>query len=176
MRERLPWFKCEPSKLLGALAAMEPYEGYIYTVVILRIYEAGGPIPDDVRKLSRRTGLRINIVANALEKLIATGNLEMKDGKIDCGKTHDRLQDMAAVQSKRIMAGKCSASARWGKSQLDQLPRVTHAKHLNNKRIQVENRYNLLGTAVPGEEGLAMKSEPIEVSAELVALNKKAFG
>lgn len=154
---------------------MEPYEGYIYTVVILRIYETGGPIPDDAAKLSRRTGLRINIVVRALAKLVASGKLEMTSGQIDCDKTRDRLREMEATQNKRIMAGKCSASSRWGKDQLLQPFSSTRAQHMNNKRMHIEKEYNLLGTAVPGEEATEKLRSPLTVSAELVALNKRGL-
>ncbi len=44
--ERLPWFRCMPGRLLGALAGLQPDEGLIYVAVLLRIYETGGPIAD----------------------------------------------------------------------------------------------------------------------------------
>lgn len=73
--DRLPWFKCVPTKLLGALSAMEPHEGYTYVVVLLRIYEIGGPCPDTVEALSRRTGLKKSKVKEALDLLTASGKL-----------------------------------------------------------------------------------------------------
>jgi uncharacterized protein YdaU (DUF1376 family) len=79
MSDRLPWFHCYPAKLLGALGAMSPDEQLVFLIVLLRIYETGGPIDDDDRALARRTGLTPRRVASARERLFALGKLVMTD-------------------------------------------------------------------------------------------------
>jgi hypothetical protein len=148
---------------------MSANEGYIYTVVILRIYETGGPISDTPRALSRRTGMRLDFVNKALGGLVKMGKITIVDGVIDCEKTKERLHEMVMVQRKRIVTGKCSAAIRWGKHQLNQGNGVTGAEHLNNTRIHNKiKKDNKIGTSsVPEEEGLARLREPLEVSASL---------
>lgn len=75
MTERFDWFPCYPEKLLGALSAMQPHEGYVYWIVCLRIYEIGGPCGDSIDALSRRTGYRRKVVEDALTLLLRSGKL-----------------------------------------------------------------------------------------------------
>jgi hypothetical protein len=84
MSERLPWFRCFPSALLGAIAGMQADEGFTYITVLLRIYETGGPVAETTRTLSRRTGLIERKVAASLDSLIAAGKLsKTQDGRLD---------------------------------------------------------------------------------------------
>lgn len=69
------WFPCQPTPLLGALQAMRPHVGYVYCIVLFRIYEEGGPIKDSVDALTRRTGYRKALVVEALDELFRDGRL-----------------------------------------------------------------------------------------------------
>lgn len=77
--KRLSWFKCNPTNLLGALASMRAPEGYVYCIVILRIYESGGACRDSIDSLSTRTRLNKRIVSEALNSLFKAGRL-YRDG------------------------------------------------------------------------------------------------
>jgi hypothetical protein len=89
--DRLPWFRCYPGKLLGALGAMKPDEGYLYTVVLLRIYEVGGPIDDDEDMLARRTGMSKRKIIASLDRLIEKAKLFRTDeGLITWGHCDER--------------------------------------------------------------------------------------
>ena len=110
MSERASWFRCDPSRLLGALAGMEPDSGYIYTVILMRIYEVGGPISDDEAVLSRRTGLSPKRVANSLSWLVKHGKVErLPCGSIDSETTHAELafREKSVIDARN--AGKESA-------------------------------------------------------------------
>lgn len=75
------WFRCYQEKLLGALVGLTAEQGYLYTVIILRIFSCNGPCPDSIAALSRRTGMtrtRVTIAKNAL--LIAGKIFEVKGG------------------------------------------------------------------------------------------------
>jgi hypothetical protein len=120
MKESLPWFKCVPSKLLGALAGMLPDEGYLYTVVLLRIYEVGGPIADSAKVLARRTGMTERRASIALESLCEMGKLTILDGRIDSPTTHEILNDREKCISDAKNAGKESGKKRIEKSKLNQ--------------------------------------------------------
>lgn len=94
MTDRLPWFKCAPEKLLGALSAMTTDEGYIYVHIVLRIYEVGGPISDPVRALARRSGMTERRANAALGLLVESGKVNFtSDGKIDSVTTHETLRE-----------------------------------------------------------------------------------
>lgn len=73
--DRLPWFHCYPSKLLGAMAGMKPDQQLVYVTVLLRIYEVRGPCPDTLDALSRRVGFNKRRVSEALDALYRAGKL-----------------------------------------------------------------------------------------------------
>ena len=120
MSERASWFRCDPSRLLGALAGMEPDSGYIYTVILMRIYEVGGPISDDEVVLSRRTGLSAKRVSAALSWLIGHGKIDRQDGVIDSDTTHDEL----AFREKSVIDARNA-----GKESAKRKQKFRHEKH-----------------------------------------------
>ena len=113
MSARASWFRCDPSRLLGALAGMEPDSGYLYTIILMRIYEVGGPISDDEGVLARRTGYTVKRVTSALSWLVDHGKVDrLEDGSLDSETTHEEL----AFREKSVIdaqnAGKSSAKRR----------------------------------------------------------------
>lgn len=175
-RVRLPWFKCEPTALLGALVEMDASEGYLYTIILLRIYETGGPIQDDRRALSNRSKIRIDLVNRALNSLAEKGKITVENGKIDCEYTKKRLVEREHVQGLRKIAGQISASIRWQKAQVNQPNGSTRAQHMNNTPIHIKKDIIREVSAVPAEDRLSRMSEPLEVSPQLLAINRAKFG
>ncbi|MGU3496371.1 hypothetical protein ACLBXM_20215 [Xanthobacteraceae bacterium A53D] len=113
MKERLPWFRCVPTALLGALAGLSPDEGYVYIVTLLRIYETGAPVKETSRTLSRRSGLPERRVAAALEGLLDAGKLtRLEDGQLDSASTHEEIAWQENVRQSQSAAGKASAAKR----------------------------------------------------------------
>lgn len=114
MKKRLPWFRCHQSELLGALSGLQCDEGYIYVLILLRIYETGGPIDDDPATLSRRNGMPTRRVAKAIEGLAMRGKITLlSDGRIDSTSTHEELSHQR--ESRQLLkseAGKASAEKR----------------------------------------------------------------
>jgi uncharacterized protein YdaU (DUF1376 family) len=115
--ERLPWFPCYPGALLGALSAMEPDEGYVYVVTLLRIYETGGPICDDDITLARRTGLSRKRVAQMIERLRHTGKLiATADGRLDNPVAAAEISKQNALIKSRSETAAENAVKRWKKA------------------------------------------------------------
>lgn len=103
-KDRLPWFKCYPTLLIGALSGMPPDVSNIYTMVLLRTYEVGGPCPDTSDVLSRRTGLTLPRVEKAITWLLDRGKLTRSDAGF--------VNPFAAkLLSERIQASQLLASA-----------------------------------------------------------------
>ena len=120
MTERLPWFPCEQTKLLAALAQMQPSEGYVYCVMLLRIYECGGACPDDIDAIATRTRFNKRVTSEALNRLFKAGRLRR-----DADGIHNPVADrvIASAQSlreKRKEAGKDGAERRWKKTDKNQ--------------------------------------------------------
>lgn len=113
MSDRLPWFRCFPSALLGALAGLDPDEGLTYVTALLRIYETGGPVAETGKTLSRRTGLPERKAAAALERLIEAGKLlRTADGRLDSATTHEEIRWQTERRGDQSAAGKASAAKR----------------------------------------------------------------
>lgn len=113
---KLPWFKCYPEKLLGALSVMDPDEGYLYVILLLRIYETNGGCADSVKVLAHRSNLSIARATKALDALLESGKIE---------KIGDVWANPAAVSEltsrrERIIGAKNSADARWKKDKQKQ--------------------------------------------------------
>lgn len=110
------WFPCEPAALLGALAQMTPSEGYVYVVMLLRIYECGGACPDDIDAVARRTGLNKRVTTLALEKLFKTGRLRRDNDGIHNRKADEVVGQVQSKLKKRSTQGKEAAERRWEKT------------------------------------------------------------
>lgn len=140
MSDRLPWFRCFPSALLGALAGLQADEGFVYTVALMRIYETGGPVIETARTLARRTGMTERRAAKALQELVALGKLTiLPNGQIDAESTHDEIEWQHGMRSHNSAAGKSSAAKRAGKTQRNQRISSTSVEQSSN-HIREENK------------------------------------
>jgi len=111
--DALAWFRCFPTKLLGALHGMGPADALVYVTALLRIYENGGPVPETVRTLTRRTGLRDGQVREALRRLMADGRLTVAtDGLLDSATTHAELAWKGDRRARAKAASEAAAEAR----------------------------------------------------------------
>jgi hypothetical protein len=102
---RLPWFPCYPTKLLGALSGMKPDQGYVYWIVCLRIYEIGGPCPDNLDTLVRRTGYNRRRVSDALDACFRVGKLVREAAGIMNPFAAEILADAITLREERKRAG-----------------------------------------------------------------------
>lgn len=124
--DRLPWFPCYPSKLLGALAGMPPDVGYVYTVVLLRTYEVGGPCPDLAAVLARRTGLTASRVSKAIDWLVEQQKLILTDGGLANPYADKVLADLGARRLSKANAASSGAREKWHSSKRSE--RLTDAR------------------------------------------------
>lgn len=117
---RLDWFPCYPSKLLGALSAMKPSEGYVYWVVCLRIYEVGGPCRDTLEALARRTGFNRRVVSDALDVCFRSGKLIREGDGITNPFAVEVMADSRSLLEKRKTAGRAGGIRSAEKRQVNQ--------------------------------------------------------
>jgi hypothetical protein len=165
---RAPWFRCDPSKLLGAIAGMPPDCGYVYTVIIMRIYETGGPVADDAGVISRRTGMPLKRVELALEWLLTRVKLALTpDHCFDCEKTHSEL----AGRKKRISDAKTAGKHSAEKRLINQSPEPTVVEpSFNYKDIDIirDTNVSLVNAEVVdlSEASKSRKTETLRVFGE----------
>lgn len=174
MSERLTWFPCYPSKLLGALAGMRPDEGYIYWIVCLRIYEVNGPCPDTLDALARRSGMNKRRVTDALDLSFRAGRLVRVEGGIMNPFASEVLADSRALREERKRAGqeggKRSAEKRKEKQQ------ATPSK-ASNLVQQPSTHLQLQDSLFPEGNRAQTKSEakPAKPMTELEIQRKQLF-
>ncbi len=118
--ERLPWFPCEQTKLLAALAQMQPSEGYVYCIMLLRIYECGGACPDDLAAIATRTRFSRRITADALDRLFKAGRLVRESDGIHNPKADGVIAVAQGLREKRKVAGEKGSDVRWKKTEQNQ--------------------------------------------------------
>ena len=137
------WFRCDPSKLIGALSGMAPEHGYVYTMILMRIYEVGGPIDDDEHVLARRTGYAVKKVAEAIQWLVQRDKIQrLENGLLDSRTTHEELAYREKLIKDAQNAGNVS-----GKKRL----KVSFKKGKQNQQIEpttVELTLNSRSTCV----------------------------
>lgn len=184
--ERLPWFPCYPSKLLGALAGMRPDEGYVYWIVCLRIYEVNGPCLDSLDALARRSGMNRRRVSEALDLSFRSGRLVSQDGGIMNPFAEEVLADSKAIHKERVSAGsaggKRAAENRKRKQQTTGSTAIAEPKQTGTHRqlqeqdslFSDENRAPDLIDAKP--ESVAMKDPPLDPEADLYRRGKQILG
>lgn len=110
---RLPWFRCVPTALLGAMAGLDVDENMIYLTALLRIYETGGPVPETAKTLGRRCGMPERRAGAALQRLVAAGKLTIDaDGRVDSDSTHEELEWQQATVERKTAASHVAATVR----------------------------------------------------------------
>jgi len=106
-----PWIKWFPGDFLHGVSELEANEGWVYTIVLNLIYDAGGPWPLSVDRLSRRCRLRPSTVQKALDALYDLGKLTLVDGRLTNGKAEKSIKSRQKVSENSAEA----ANARWDK-------------------------------------------------------------
>lgn len=107
----VPWVKWYAGDFLNGIAELEPNEIAVYAVILNRIYDEGGPIPDDTAKIARRCNMRPTSCQKAVDALVAAGKLRRTDGHLTNRRAENELKSRQEVSDKSSR----SASARWGK-------------------------------------------------------------
>lgn len=118
--DRMPWFACYQSKLLEALSGMKADAKLVYMIMILRIYDCGGPCPDPLESICARVGLNRRRVSDALDFLFKTGKLQREPDGIINPFAAEILAEQTSFRAGRQRAGAAGASRRWQKIQENQ--------------------------------------------------------
>lgn len=143
MSDRLPWFRCFPSALLGALAGLDADEGIVYVTALLRIYETGAPVGETARTLGRRTGLTERKAGAALERLFEAGKLILTaDGKLDSASTHAEIGWQRERRQDQSAAGRASAARRQKQSDVEKNDAFGKTPDQNDRQKGQQNQRN----------------------------------
>lgn len=180
MSERLPWFKCNPSKLLGAMAGLTADENLVYITILLRIYDTGGPIADDAKRLARRCGMTEKRVREALEGLSEAGKISIEGCIIDSETTHETLQEMEQVKKSAKNAGLVSAERKKEKNKQNQSENLTpvdttlSGRSTGDQRSKIEDIEKEKDISESKGEGQKARSAELEFRLQLVDVYRDA--
>lgn len=116
-KQHIPYFRFYPSDFMNGVRGLTAQEVGVYTMILCRIYEDGGPIEMHLKRLSTYCGMREKTFETVMKNLIDLGKIELKNGMISNSRADieitNRLHDLK-INSK---AGKASAEKRKEKQQ-----------------------------------------------------------
>jgi uncharacterized protein YdaU (DUF1376 family) len=106
---RATHFPFYPSDWLGGVAGLTPAQVGVYINMLALIYDAGGPIVLDTRRLARRMCCPVGTFKNIIDDLISVEKLVLIDGHL----TNPRAEiELEKLNQKRVSASE-SAKTRW---------------------------------------------------------------
>jgi uncharacterized protein YdaU (DUF1376 family) len=154
-----------PSDWLAGVAGMTPAQIGVYITVLMLIYDAGGPIFFDKRRLARRMCCPQNTFTTIIEDLIADGKVTLNDGFLSNARAEIELKKLG---QKRLLASE-SAKTRWqekpSKTTVADMP--THSER-NANQSQSHNHSKKLKQKEDLEPGI---SEAVKVWNEMAKAN-----
>jgi hypothetical protein len=155
-------FPCYPTKLLQALGAMPPDAALLYTIIILRQYEVGGPVPDAPDVLARRCGgLKQSRVVQAIEWLTKNGKLIRSESGLEQPRATEWLAALRAEQTNARNLGIEGAKKRWEK---------TEQKQRNGDSPPIDSHYqpqlSLGSREEVGDQGSEEEQEEQEIQSK----------
>lgn len=106
-----PYVPFYPSDWLAGVASLTPAEVGVYINILALIYENDGPVPYDVKRLSRRMGINAGPLKKIVTALIDEGKLVDEHGSLTNLRAEKEIQERL---SKSAIA-KQNAFARWKK-------------------------------------------------------------
>lgn len=162
LNDRIDWFPCYAGNLLGALHGMPPDEGYLYTIVLLRIYENWGPCRDTIDALTRRTGITRRKTEAALASLISSGRLVQTADGITSPKAtavmSEQERHFKRMRERASTAGKKSAEKR----QQNQPAPPTSGSTKPNRKEEKRNTDSLNGSQTPAPKRVPVSDWPVD--------------
>ena len=109
-----PWFKCYPSDFLHGVLELSIEEIGVYTIVLMRMYDEGGPIEDDARRIARRCNLGVAKTKRVLDNLCAGLNPKLQ--RIDGYLSNERVQKEIDFRAKIQKSASENSLKRWEKN------------------------------------------------------------
>jgi uncharacterized protein YdaU (DUF1376 family) len=103
--DRLPWFHCFPSKWLDALGGLPADQKLVYSIMLLRIYDARGACMDSLDAIATRCGINKRRTTDALDALFRAGKLVRIEGGIHNPRAIEHIERGNALRAERQRAG-----------------------------------------------------------------------
>lgn len=120
-----PYFQFYPSDWLAGTRGLTASETGVYITLVAMMYEAEGPIPADLKRLSRLCGSTPVAFKKAVDGLLSTGKLT-QDYR---GFSNARVEKEIEKRSEKRASASESANARWRKTKQEQRPPDANASN-----------------------------------------------
>lgn len=104
-----PWFKFYPSDWLAGTRGMTATEMGVYITIIAMIYDAGGPVRDDEKRLARRCGISVATFRKIRDALIDEGKIEVAESGISNARAISEIENREKISQ----SNRDSANERW---------------------------------------------------------------
>lgn len=121
---QMPWIRFFPSDWLGGTRGMSAVETGVFITLIMSMYEAGRPLPEDEGRLARTCGAPLPQFKKALLTLLQQGKI----ARTPQGLWNTRVERELCFTAEKSTAGLKAAQARWAKKDnKNNIPHVTTA-------------------------------------------------
>lgn len=135
----LPWFKFYPADFMHGVRGLGPREVGIYTMLLCKIYEEGGPIEYHARRLSTYCGVPLKTFEIVMETLVNLGKIQEVEGRLINARAEAEIASREADLKNASKAGKASAEKRQQKQQ----KQATDVEQpFNNKEEDTDKEYD----------------------------------
>lgn len=111
-RKHIPYFRFYPSDFMNGVRGLTAQEVGVYTMILCRIYEDGGPIELHLKRLSTYCGMREKTFETVINNLIDLGKLDLENGMISNSRAEAEISSRANDLKNSSKAGKASAQKR----------------------------------------------------------------
>lgn len=170
---RLPWFPCEASKWLNGLGGLPSDQKLVYSIMLLRIYDAWGPCIDSLETIATRCGFNKRRTADALDALFKAKKLFRVDGGIHNPKAVKIIAKTMARREVLTSAGRAGGlraakNRKQNQTQTNSLA-IANGKHIRERDIE-ESLFPNGNKAINGHQD---KPNP---EAELYRRGKEILG
>lgn len=112
-----PWFRFFPSDWRSGCAGLSVVERGVYISILTIIYDEGGPVSRDDKRLARECGTTVTVLKKSLDGLVSLGKLVIgEDGCISNFRAAFELNERAVYESTQSE----NATSRWKKDKQNQ--------------------------------------------------------
>lgn len=104
-----PWFKFETTPFLDGVLTLTAAERGVYITLLALMYDQNGPITNDAKWLSKRTGLSAATVRRVVDRLVSIGKFQIDEaGQISNKTAIDVIQKRDISRQSKADAGRIS--------------------------------------------------------------------
>lgn len=104
-----PWFKFETTPFLDGVLTLTAAERGVYITLLALMYDQNGPITNDAKWLSKRTGLSAATVRRVVDRLVSIGKFQIDEaGQISNKTAIDVIQKRDISRQGKADAGRIS--------------------------------------------------------------------